>query len=231
MAMPFIIKSIHTASLNADEQQYFSILKNWNLRHDVGSAGATVFVNFWKEFEAAVFADEYAKAPENVERPLESTLLEAVLKDSAWKFLDNVTTQQTETLADNVMTAFKKAAINCKAAQLNGKLAWDKYKATHIDHLAKLPAFSRSNLPIGGGTHIINATRDTHGPSWRMVIELTQKTNAHGVYPGGQSGNPGSKFYDSFVDTWAAGKYYELWMMAKGEEKDNRIKWVMHFTN
>lgn len=231
MAMPFIIKSIHTASLNADEQQYFSILKNWNLRHDVGSAGATVFVNFWKEFEAAVFADEYAKAPENVERPLESTLLEAVLKDSAWKFLDNVTTQQTETLADNVMTAFKNAAINCKAAQLNGKLAWEKYKATHIDHLAKLPAFSRSNLPIGGGTHIINATRDTHGPSWRMVIELTQKTNAHGVYPGGQSGNPGSKFYDSFVDTWAAGKYYELWMMAKGEEKDNRIKWVMHFTN
>jgi penicillin amidase len=231
MAMPFILKSINAASLNAGEQQYFSILKNWNMRHDVGSVGATVFVNFWKEFETAVFADEYAKAPENVERPLESTLLEAVLKDSAWKFIDNITTPQTETLADNVTAAFKKAAISCKAAQLNGKLVWEKYKATHIDHLAKLPAFSRDNLPIGGGTHIINATRDTHGPSWRMVIELTQKTNAHGVYPGGQSGNPGSKFYDNFIDTWATGKFYELWMMVKGEEKDSRIKWVMSFTN
>ena len=30
------------------------------------------------------------------------------------------------------------------------------------------------------------------------------------VYPGGQSGNPGSKYYDTFVDTWAAGKYYPL---------------------
>lgn len=231
MAMPFILKNINQAALNADEQKYFSILKQWNMRHDVGSNGPTVFVNFWKEFEAAVFNDEYAKAAANVERPLESTLLEAVLKDSAWKFLDNITTAQTETLADVVTTAFKKATIICKEAELSGRLAWEKFKATHIDHLAKLPAFSRANLPIGGGTHIINATKETHGPSWRMVIELTQKTNAHGVYPGGQSGNPGSKFYDSFVDTWAAGKYYELWMMAKGEEKDSRIKWTINFSN
>ena len=31
-----------------------------------------------------------------------------------------------------------------------------------------------------------------------------------GVYPGGQSGNPGSRYYDSMIDTWAAGDYYEL---------------------
>jgi penicillin amidase len=28
------------------------------------------------------------------------------------------------------------------------------------------------------------------------------------VYPGGQSGNPGSKFYNSMVDSWAKGEYY-----------------------
>lgn len=230
MAMPFILKNIKEADLNADEKKYFDILKAWNLRNDVGSNGATVFVNVWKEFETLVFEDEYAKAPATAERPLESTLLEAVLKDSAWKFLDNVTTPQTETLADDVTAALKKATLTLKEAAINGKLAWEKFKATHIDHLAKLPAFSRTNLPIGGGTHIINATKETHGPSWRMVIELTQKTNAHGVYPGGQSGNPGSKFYDSFIDTWAAGKYYSLWMMSKGEEKDSRVKWVINFS-
>lgn len=231
MAMSFILKNMKDSTLTPDERKYFDVLKTWNRRNDVGSAGATVFVNVWKEFEAIVFTDEYAKAPANVERPLESTLLEAVLKDSAWKFLDDVNTPQKETLADDITAAFKKAVLTVKVADANGKLAWEKFKGTHIDHLAKLPAFSRSNLPIGGGTHIINATKETHGPSWRMIIHLTKETEAYGVYPGGQSGNPGSKFYDDFIDNWAAGQYYSLWMMTKAEEKDKRVKWTMHFSN
>jgi penicillin amidase len=64
-----------------------------------------------------------------------------------------------------------------------------------------------------------------------MIVSLTDKTEAWGVYPGGQSGSPGSKFYDNFVDQWVAGKYYPLWMMKTGEEKDSRIKWTMSFSN
>ncbi|MDX1470387.1 MAG: penicillin acylase family protein [Flavobacteriaceae bacterium] len=30
------------------------------------------------------------------------------------------------------------------------------------------------------------------------------------MYPGGQSGNPGSKYYDNFIDSWAEGEYLEL---------------------
>jgi penicillin amidase len=63
-----------------------------------------------------------------------------------------------------------------------------------------------------------------------MVISLTATTEAYGVYPGGQSGNPGSKYYDSFIDQWAAGKYFSLWMMTKGEEKDAKVKWTMSFS-
>jgi penicillin amidase len=33
--------------------------------------------------------------------------------------------------------------------------------------------------------------------------------------PGGQSGNPGSKYYDNFIDTWAAGKYYRIHLYKK----------------
>ena len=84
----------------------------------------------------------------------------------------------------------------------------DRYKDTHIDHLTKLPAFSRLHLPIGGGEHIINATKAVHGPSWRMVVSLTPQTEAYGIYPGGQNGNPGSKFYDNGIDKWVQGEYY-----------------------
>ena len=116
-----------------------------------------------------------------------------------------------------------------KKADEQGRLAWGKYKDSGIRHLLRLEPFSRYHLTTGGGDHIINAIEKFHGPSWRMVVQLTDKTEAYGIYPGGQSGNPGSKFYDSFVDQWVAGKYYSLWMMTREEQKDKRIRWVMSF--
>ena len=63
-----------------------------------------------------------------------------------------------------------------------------------------------------------------------MIVQLTKKTEAYGIYPGGQSGNPGSLYYDNFIDNWANGKYYPLWMMAKNEETDKRVKAIIRVT-
>ena len=230
MVMPLVIKNINDAALSTTEKKYADLLKNWNLRNDVGSKGATVFETVWANLLDTVYDDEFAKAPPSTMRPFESTLAEGLLKDSAYQFLDDVNTAAIETLSDELTAVFKKITPALEKAAAEGKLEWEKFKATHVDHLAKLPAFSRRNLPIGGSAHNINATKETHGPSWRMVISLTAKTEAYGVYPGGQSGNPGSKFYDNFIDQWAGGKYYSLWMMTKEEAKDSRIKWTMSFS-
>jgi penicillin amidase len=63
-----------------------------------------------------------------------------------------------------------------------------------------------------------------------MIVQLTDKTEAYGIYPGGQSGNPGSPYYDTFVDRWAGGAYLPLWVMGSDETMDKRVKWVMHFS-
>jgi penicillin amidase len=62
-----------------------------------------------------------------------------------------------------------------------------------------------------------------------MVVSLTETTDARGIYPGGQNGNPGSRYYDSFVDDWASGRYYKLWMMQKQQQNDSRVKWRLNF--
>ena len=64
-----------------------------------------------------------------------------------------------------------------------------------------------------------------------MIVELTDSTEAWGIYPGGQSGNPGSKYYDNFIDDWAAGKYHKLWVMteAQAKAKDRRVIFTMNF--
>ena len=65
----------------------------------------------------------------------------------------------------------------------------------------------------GYDRNIVNATSATHGPSWRMIVEMSSPPKALGIYPGGQSGNPGSLYYDNFIDDWAVGKYHELHFM------------------
>ena len=90
-------------------------------------------------------------------------------------------------------------------------------------------AFCKTILLLAVGRNIVNATKHSHGPSWRMIVHLTDKIEAYGVYPGGQSGNPGSKYYDSFVDQWAAGKYYTIWFMHAGDKLDKKAKWKMTF--
>jgi penicillin amidase len=229
MARPLFLKNINQPVLSADEKKYFDLLQSWDLRNDPDSKGATVFVLAWEQFKKVVFDDEFANAPKPIQLPFESTLLEAVLRDSSYKFLDNIATNQKETLEDDATEAFRLACRKLKEAEAAGKLEWAAYKGTRVMHLAKIPAFSRLNLPIGGGTNIINATKENHGPSWRMVVSLTAKTEAYGIYPGGQSGNPGSKFYDNFVSDWAAGKYYSLWMMTKEEAGDKRVIGRMRF--
>ncbi len=229
MAMPVILKNIQLDKLSNDERQYFEMLKNWNLQNDANSKGATLFVLTWDSLENKVWDDEFAKTRLQLMMPYESTLLNNILKDSAFKFIDDINTPQIETLSDDITIAFRKAAFVAKNAESEGRLEWGKYKDTKILHLARLDAFSRLHLPIGGGTNTINAANSQHGPSWRMIVSLTPETEAWGVYPGGQSGNPGSKFYDDFVDTWVQGNYNTLWMMKTSEIRDKRIKWRMTF--
>ncbi len=229
-ARPLFIKNIKQAELDDNEKKYVDLFTAWNLTNDVQSKGATVFNVWWKNFMSMVFEDEFKNAPAVIMHPFESSLLEGVLRDSAYKFLDNIETSQKETLTYEVTASFKKAVVELKKVEADGKLEWAKYKSTRINHLTKLAPFSRMNLPVGGGTHCINATKEDHGPSWRMIVHLSPETEAYGVYPGGQSGNPGSRFYDNFIEQWAAGKYYALWMMKKTEAGSSKVKWKMNFS-
>ena len=237
--LPVILKTINAASLNAEEKHFADILNTWNKRNDADSKGATVYEYFYKEYKATVYNDEYEKAPKPIQLPFESTLIEASLRDSNYIFFDDIKTSEKETRRDMIVKAFKEVVKQMIVAEKEGKLVWANSEAPGINHLLKIGPFSRMNLITGGGRNDINATNvrkgekssDTHGPSWRMVISLTAKTEAYGIYPGGQNGNPGSKYYDQFVDKWAASEYYTLWMMKKDEAKDNRVKYTMTFSN
>jgi penicillin amidase len=230
MARPILLKNIDSSSLSPEQLKYFEILKDWDLHYEADAKGASVFKITWDSLKAIVWDDELAKANETGFYPVNSTLLEGILRDSAYEFLDNINTPGKETLQQDINLAFKKAVVSCKNLDRDGKLSWGKLKATRIEHLANLDPFSRLDIENSGGGYAVNAVRNDHGPSWRMIVQLTKNTEAYGIYPGGQSGNPGSVYYDNFVDNWANGKYYPLWMMEKNEETDKRVKAIIRVT-
>jgi penicillin G amidase len=90
------------------------------------------------------------------------------------------------------------------------KSSWGAYRTTTIQHLANLPGMSVSLNNTSGNHDVLNAINKRTGPSWRMIVELNDPVEAHVIYPGGQSGNPGSRHYDDLIDDWAAGNYYKV---------------------
>ena len=118
MARPIFLKNINEAALDAGEKKYLEILKTWDLNNELNATGPTVFSVLWESFESTVFDDDFKKAPAVIQHPFESSLLDGILRDSSYKFLDNIETPQKETLADDVTTAFKSAAAKLKTVEM-----------------------------------------------------------------------------------------------------------------
>jgi penicillin G amidase len=231
-ARPVLLKYVREKDLDADAKNYLDLVRNWDLYTTPNSTATTVFQAWIDSLKVGIWRDEWSKDSLAMPLPTEQTLLEWINKDSAFKYVDNINTPQKETIQDIVTLALQKATPELKKQEAAGTLEWTKHKDPTIYHLLKAAVmpFSRK-IHVGGWSNVINAVTDTHGPSWRMIIQLSNPTEAYGVYPGGQDGNPGSKFYDNFVDTWATGKYYLLWMMKENESKDKRIIGTLTFTN
>ncbi len=229
-ARPVFIKYINKNLLDNDEQGYYNIVTSWNLQNDAREKGATIFEIWLDSVMTTMYADEFSRSNLKMPWPEVSTMIEGIAKDSLYEFADNINTAEKENISDVITAAFKKTCTKLKSLPAD-EMEWGSYKDGGVRHLLKLEPFSRMHLKGGGGYEIINAFKKTAGPSWRMIVELTDETNARGVYPGGQSGNPGSKYYDNFIDDWLAGKYYVLHLYKRDEmEKKKDLKGILTFS-
>lgn len=224
-AVPFLLKHVEENYLNSDELRYLHELKSWDFRVTTTTKGATIYQTWFDSLEKVIWSDEFTQVKKTVAYPVEQTFFEILARDSTYHFIDNINTPQVETLNQQVTTAFKMAAEALVKEEAQNGLIWWKHKGSSIQHLLRdaVPALGRPNIEAPGWGNVLNAFGKTSGPSWRMIVHLTAETEAYGIYPAGQSGNPGSKFYDNFIDDWVAGNYYRLWVMKESEVADKRI--------
>ncbi len=223
--IPYILPLVNNAELNATQKESYNLVTKWNKYFDAKSIAASVFDLWTKKLTTEIWDDDFGDKDVPMRFPSRDRTIELIQKDPNSKWFDNVKTSKKETLTDLVNSSFKYAcdSLERKYGPIGEEWQWGNFKNSNVPHLAKIPGFGSKKLLIGGSKSTVNALSETNGPSWRMVIELGKKPKGHGVYPGGQSGNPGSPFYDNMIDTWAEGKLYDLFFMQSPDDKGGKI--------
>ncbi len=212
-SLPTFLSMLNPASFNEQQKLAHLILTTWNYENDINSLGASYYEAWWTELFPLVW-DEMRISKVALDDPTTYTTIKLTKENPTLSFFDIAETPEKETAKEVVQIAFAKGVEKIEAWKTENKKdepRWADYKDTFIGHLLQgIPAFSY-HVEHGGNREIINASSRTSGPSWRMIVSL-EKTNvkAWGIYPGGQSGNPGSHFYNNMLPLWSKGEYFQF---------------------
>jgi penicillin amidase len=211
-ALPIILSLLDEGALNDEAVSILDKIKNWDFAYDRDSETATFYDIWWSEIRNKTMDEIYALSDSfSITYPEEWRLVEILRDHPEDEIFDIAETSETELASDIVLESFHSMIEKVNKAKDEGRsLKWGKYAPLNIFHLARIPAFSSTDMNVGGHPDALNAIGSTHGPSWRMVVKLSDEIEAYGVFPGGQDGNPLSPYYLHSMDEWAAGEYHLL---------------------
>ena len=228
-AIPALIERLDKINLSDRERTILGKLSGWDFSFGKDKIEPAIFDVWWKKYYNSTF-DEITALKEKMAmlNPEFWRLIEMTIEIPDDEFFDIKKTEQVENASDIATLTFKETCAELADKLLEPSFNWSSHKKTSIMHMSRIPAFSRMNLDVGGYRQALNAISERHGPSWRMVVELGEEVKAWGVFPGGQSGNPGSKFYDNDIETWRIGEYNQLFFMKDPYDTAQPIKYSIN---
>ncbi len=218
-SLPIWMAMLDPARLNSQEKESYTKLKSWDFYNHINSEAASYYEAWLNAIEPMIW-DEIKDSNVSLPYPTTYTTLKLIKEKPELSFFDITSTPEKETAADVVRKSFSESVNLIEQWKTNHKTEpmWADYKDSYIQHLTKLEPFSY-HVKHGGNENIVNAHSRRHGPSWRMVVSLEKAgVKAWGVYPGGQSGNPGSQYYNNMIDVWVADHYFNLHFNTSAEQ-------------
>ncbi len=221
--LPMFIHEMNLRSdLQKEEKAVLNKLAAWNYAYESDSEVPIFFEEWYKQFYQLVW-DEFFRIRDSipVAWPESWRTADLALHNPSHPFFDRQDTDATEDAPELIFQSFRMMTSARLGEEEDQMQTWGTYKHTQIRHLTRLPAFSRYVPGASGHGSALNATTQTHGPSWRMIVELTDPVQAWVVYPGGQSGTPGDPFYDNMVDDWVKGNYHRARFVRTPHELDS----------
>jgi penicillin amidase len=221
-----MVDVLSKSQLTPDETNALDELKGWNYVDSADSIAPAIFQATWDTLYNLVWDEFVPESKTAMEGPSLPTTVKYLKEFPNDSLMDIQSTPEKETAPDLIKMAFKAgvAQLDQWKKEHKGNLTWSNYKATKVAHWARIEPFSVANVHNGGYKHIINATDSKNGPSWRMIVSLEKGgIKAWAIYPGGQSGNPGSPFYANRIPEWANGQYHQLHFLKKDEQPGKKF--------
>ena len=107
------------------------------------------------------------------------------------------------------------ADIGKRLGARNANETWGKLHYAHFRHALGKKEWSLQPISRPGGAFTVNATgganfQQTHGASYREIIDTSDWDHSVTTNTPGESGNPGSRHYSDLAQDWAAGRYHPL---------------------
>jgi penicillin G amidase len=240
--LPAMRKLLKGVKLTPLQRSAADLLSGWNYSMAENSGAAALWWTWWSDYLSGVFSPwwQSAKVPVGLDRDGlavstdQFSLVQALEK---WTLTDrhNPAFSPPGNPRGTAATALTNA-FAAAVAYLRGKLgadpatwSWGKLHSRQFPSLTLAKGLGYGPRAAGGDPWTVNAAYglpvSSAGPSWRIIVRWhgRGKAAAIGIYPGGQSENPASPWYENLIADWWDGKYLPL--PAAGAGPSGQLRW------
>ncbi|MGL4347534.1 MAG: penicillin acylase family protein, partial [Chitinophagaceae bacterium] len=194
--------NIDRATLSAEVLFVFDSLKKWDYT-DNSPFSKVVFNKWWQLFYDNVISSLQLELKDTLMVPLEDITLVSLYENFKIK---------KSTISSSFVSIAKDIA-NSNRNNSQWYRSLTQFFSKHI--VSDLTSLTSYNTY---GSRYSILPYDNHvGVTWRMIVDISDKGKAWGMLFGGQSGNPGSFYYESNIADWNKQVYYPLTMYGEGD--------------
>jgi penicillin amidase len=234
--LPTLLGDLDHGHLTPLQIEAYNLVNTWDKSYSANSIAATIYDTWWTNLYNAIWEDDFkVKADLNIHLawPSRYRTVQLLTTQKTSRWYDDSRTREVETRASLINSTFKATidTLTKKYGKMGTAWQWGVVKNTSIPHLGNVPGFGSDVFIAGGTSGVVNALNGSTGPSWRMVVQFGPQIQGYGVFPGGESGNPGSYFYDDMLKTWQNGQLNTLLFLQTPADGEAHIKTTVTLSN
>ncbi len=217
--VPWLVATVDATHPTPQVAQATALLAKWNDQMTAASPAAAIWWTFLSNDLKQAFGPWFRGVPQPANSSLDlNQINNALMEDLQVLNLDHArfTPPGTTTPLDPASVA--SSALAATVSQLTHQLgpistwSWGRLHSREFTSLTGAASLAYGPRASSGDNWTVDAADglllSEAGPSWRMIVNFDGQSRA--IYPGGQSENPLSPWYENQIPYWWSGTYLKF---------------------